>query len=206
LKKILISFSLLFIAGVVAWFVWGPLKKASGGEQDVSRADAKRFSQKWSELASPPKGRFSKTWEFSQKEMDSYLRYELAESFPKGLRDVRIKFLPDSVSADAFVNIDEMQADSHPAKNPFLSALLAGEHRLEVLGKLNAQNKQGTYEILGLRLDQKEIPKALVDLLVSKLVVPKYPSAKPNTPFELPYEITRIDIQQGKMTVYQSGS
>jgi hypothetical protein len=203
LKKISISLVLLLLVGLAAWFAWSPLEKASGGEEDVSRAAAKQFSQKWSELASPPKGHFSKAWEFSQKEMDSYLRYELAQSFPKGLRDVRIKFLVDSLSADAFVNFDEMQTD---AKNPFLSALLAGEHRLELVGKLNTQDKTGTYDILVLRLDQKEIPKPLVDLLIAKLVVPKYPSAKPNTPFELPYDITRIDIQQGKMTVYQSGS
>jgi hypothetical protein len=205
LKKISISLVLLALLGVAAWFAWNPLKQVSGGEEDLSRAAAKRFSQKWSELASPPKGRFSKTWEFSQKEMDSYVRYELAQSFPKGLRDVRIKFLPNSLSADGFVNFDEMQADTHSAKNPLLSALLAGEHRLEVLGKLSTQNKMGTYEILGLRLDQREIPKPLVDLLIAKLVVPKYPNAKPDTPFELPYDITHIDIQQGKMTVYQSG-
>ena len=206
MKKISISFLCLLLVGLAAWFVWSPLKKASGGEGDVSQTDAKRFSQKLSELSSPPEGHVSKTWEFSQKEVDSYIHYELSQSFPKGLRDVRIKFLADSVSADALVNFDEMQTETHSAKNSLLSTLLAGEHRLELLGKLNTQNKLGTYEILGLRLDQREIPKPLVDLLIAKLVVPKYPGAKPNTPFALPYEITRIDIQQGKMTVYQSGS
>ena len=206
LKRISISLGLLLLVGTVAWILWSPLKKASGGEEDVSRTAAQRFSQKLSQVSSPPKGHFSKTWEFSQKELDSYVHYELAQSFPKGVRDVRIKFLPDSLSADATVDFDQIQADGQSAKSPLLSALLAGEHHLELLGKVTTQNKQGSYEILTLRLDQNEIPKPLVDLLIAKLVAPKYPSAKPNTPFELPYEITHIDIQQGKMTVYQSGS
>ena len=205
LKKASISLIVLLPVCLVAWFVWSPLERALGGGEEVSRAAAKQFSQKWSALASPHKGHFSKTWEFSQREMDSYLRYEVSQSFPKGLRDVRIKFLADSLSADALVNFDEMQTDTSSAKNPLLSLLLAGEHRLEMLGKLNTQNKTGSYEILGLRLDQKEIPKPLVDLLIAKLVMSKYPSAKPNTPFDLPYDITHIDIQEGKLTVYQNG-
>ncbi len=205
-KKISLSLALLLLLGLAAWLIWMPLKNASGGEEDLSRTAAERFSKKLSELAAPPKSHSSKSWEFSQKEVDSYIHYELSQSFPKGLRNVRIKFLQDSWSADALVNFDEMQANASSAKNPFLSALLAGEHRLELLGKLTTQNKLGSYQILGLRLDQREVPKPLVDLLIAKLVVPKYPSAKPDTPFELPYDITHIDIQQGKMTVYQAGS
>ena len=203
-KKVLIFVPLLFLVGFVAWLVWLPLRRASGGDQDFSQSAAQKFSKKLSELASPPKTHFSKTWEFSQKEVDSYIHYELSPLFPKGLRDLHIKLLPDSLSADALVNFDEMQGDGGASKNLLLSALLAGKHHIEVLGKLKTQDKLGTYEILSLRLDQKEIPKPLVDLLIAKLVVPKYPNAKPDTPFELPYDITHVDIQQGKLTVYQA--
>jgi hypothetical protein len=206
LKKISLYLSFLLLLGLAVWFIWPPLKVTSEGEVGLSRTAAQRFSKKLSELAAPPKTHSSKSWEFSQKEVDSYIHYELSQSFPKGVRDVQIKFLPDSLSANAIVNFDEIQANGASAKNPFLSALLAGEHRLELLGKLTTQNKRGSYQILSLRLDEKEIPKPLVDLLIMKLVVPKYPNAKPDTPFELPYDITHIDIQQGKMTVYQAGS
>jgi|GEM_PF-1484167 hypothetical protein len=206
LKKISLYLSFLLLLGLAVWFIWPPLKGTSEGDVGLSRTAAQRFSKKFSELAAPPKTHSSKSWEFSQKEVDSYIHYELSQSFPKGVRDVQIKFLPDSFSANAIVNFDEIQANGASAKTPLLSALLAGEHRLELLGKLTTQNKRGSYQILGLRLDENEIPKPLVDLLIMKLVVPKYPNAKPDTPFELPYDITHIDIQQGKMTVYQAGS
>jgi hypothetical protein len=204
-RRICISLLLASSCGLLAWFVFNPVKKAAGRDEDLSQSAAQQFSKKLAELASPRKDRSSTTVEFSQKEVDSYLHYELSQFFPKGLHDVRIKLLQDSLSANARINFDQLQSGENSVKNSLLGVLLQGEHSLEVLGKLSAQNKQGSYEILALRLDQREVPKPLVDLLIAKLVVPKYPNAKPNTPFDLPYEITRIDINEGKVVVHRGG-
>ncbi|HEX2522942.1 MAG TPA: hypothetical protein VHP35_12545, partial [Terriglobia bacterium] len=67
------------------------------------------------------------------------------------------------------------------------------------------QNHTGRYEIAKVSLDQQEIPRPLVDMLVQKYVVPKYPAAKPNTPFALPYSIEKVDLLPGKATVHQGG-
>jgi hypothetical protein len=177
LKRISISLALLLLVGAVAWILWSPLKKASGGEEDISRTAAQRFSQKLSQVSSPPKGHFSKTWEFSQKELDSYIHYELAQSFPKGGATFASSFCQTRYRrTPLWISIKFRQTAS--AKSPLLSALLAGEHHLELLGKVSTQNKQGSYEI-GLAFGSNEIPKPLV-LGRAKLVAPKYPSAKPN--------------------------
>ena len=73
-------------------------------------------------------------------------------------------------------------------------------------GRVKAQNKVGSYDIMGLLIDQNEVPKPLVDLLITKLVLPKYPIAKPNTNFELPYEIEKIDVREGKVVIYQGSN
>ena len=85
-----------------------------------------------------------------------------------------------------------------------LSALLSGEHTLDVFAEFKSENRTGSYEVSKVLLDQKEIPKPLVDLLIQKYVVPKYPAAKPNSPFPLPYRIEKMDILPGKLVVHQT--
>jgi hypothetical protein len=114
--------------------------------------------------------------------------------------------LDDSLSANARINFDEIQSAENPARRTWISTLFKGEHTVEATGKIKTNNGAGSYDILGVRLDQKEIPKPLVSLLITKLILPKYPEARPNTNFELPYEINRIEITPGRLVVHQSGS
>jgi hypothetical protein len=205
-KKISILLLFFILIGTAGFYYLNSPKRASGVEEDLSRSAASQFSQKLSELASPSKVRSPRTLEFSQKEIDSFLHYEISQFYPQGLREVRIKLLDDSLSANAKINFDEIQSAENSAINPWISTLFRGEHILQVIGKVKTNNRVGSYDILGVRLDQKEIPKPLVELLIAKLVLPKYPEAKPNTNFDLPYEISRIDITPGKLVVHQGGS
>jgi hypothetical protein len=203
MRKVLVALILVFSIGAVSWYVLSPLKKTSEVGTVPSRSEALRFSKKLSELSSPATHSSRKTLEFTEREIDSYVYYDLSQYFPRGLHEVRIKLLDDSIAAQARINFDEIQAGGNTGKNPLLNALLKGEHTVQVNGKVKAQNKVGSYDIVGLLIDQNEIPKPLVDLLITKLVLPKYPIAKPNTNFELPYEINKIDVREGKLVIYQ---
>jgi hypothetical protein len=102
----------------------------------------------------------------------------------------------------ARINFDTLETGAGKS-NPLLSALLRGQHLLDVVASVKTQNGTGTYEVSKVLLDQREIPKPLVDLLIQKYVVPKYPAAKPNTPFPLPYNVDHADLQPGKLIVHQ---
>ncbi len=200
MKKKIVAALILIVLGIAAWLLMNPLKQDSSLATSLSRSEAESFSRKFDKLTASGKHP-SNTVEFRESEINSYLLHDMAEMFPKGLREVSIHPLDNSISANVRINFDEIE---NAEKNFLISALFRGEHDLEVTTSLKAQNHMGSYDLVGVRLDQKEIPKPLVDLLMQKFVLPKYPLAKPNTPFPLPYNIERINFVPGRLIVHQA--
>jgi len=204
MKKPLLVVSLCLLLGLGAWVAVSSHSGASGIPAVPSRAAADSFSKKLALLTSENTKPASRTLEFSQAELDGYLFHQVAPLFPRGLQGVRIQLLDGSLAANAKINFDEYEKASGSAKNSLLSALLSGEHRLDVFADFKSENRMGSYAVSKVLLDEKEIPKPLVDLLIQKYVVLKYPAAKPNNPFPLPYQIEKLDILQGKLVVFQA--
>jgi hypothetical protein len=192
----------LAMIGSLGWYLLYPRQEAAGLSARPSRAEADSFSRKLEKLAAGEKTRTSNTVEFRQSEIDAYVEHELAPLFPKGLDQVEIRLQQGLLAGGARIDFDALDT-GNGKPNPLLSALLRGQHVLDVVASIKTQNGTGTYEVSKVLLDQREIPKPLVDLLIQKYIVPKYPAAKPNTPFPLPYNVDRADLQPGKLIVHQ---
>ena len=200
-KKIFILAGLIVICSL-GWYFLYPREQATGLSARPSRAEADSFSRKIEKLAAGEKNKSANTVEFRQSEVDAYVQQELAPLFPKGLDQVNIQLQQGLIAGTARINFDTLETGEGKS-NPLLSALLRGEHLLDVVASVKTQSGTGSYEVSKVLLDQREIPKPLVDLLIQKYVVPKYPAAKPNTPFPLPYNVDHADLQPGKVTVHQ---
>lgn len=204
MKKPLLWVLFFLLLGLGVWVVMSSLSGGSGVPAVPTRAAADSFTKKLSLLTSEKGKSTPHILEFSQSELDGYLYHEVAPSLPKGLEGVRIQLLSGSLQANAKINFDEYEKGSGGTKNPLLSALLSGAHTLDIFARLKSENRTGSYEVSKVLLDEKEIPKPLVDLLIQKYVLPRYPAVKPNSPIPLPYRIEKLDIQQGKLVVYQT--
>jgi len=200
-KKFFILAGLVIVCSL-GWYLFYPREQAAGLSARPSRAEADAFSRKLEELVAGEKARTANTVEFRQSEVDAYIQHELAPLFPKGLEQVEIRLQQGLVAGSARINFDTLETGDGKS-NPLLSALLRGPHLLDVVASVKTQNGTGSYEVSKVLLDQREIPKPLVDLLIQKYVVPKYPAAKPNTPFPLPYNVDHADLQPGKVIVHQ---
>lgn len=198
---------LLIIAGLVVvcslgWYWFYPREQAAGLSARPSRAEAEAFSRKVERLAAGEKAGSANTVEFRQSEVDAYVQHELSPLFPKGLEQVEVRLEQGGIAGSARINFDTLET-GEGRTNPVLSALLRGQHLVDVAASVKTQHGSGSYEVSKVLLDQREIPKPLVDLLIQKYIVPKYPAAKPNTPFPLPYNVDRADLQPGKVIVHQ---
>ena len=192
----------LIVLCCLGWYLFYPREQAPGLSARPSRGEADAFSRKMEKLSAGEKARSANTVEFRQSEIDAYIQHELAPLFPKGLEQVNIQLQQGLIAGSARINFDTLETGDGKS-NPLLSALLRGQHLLNVVASVKTQNGTGSYEVSKVLLDQREIPKPLVDLLIQKYVVPKYPAAKPNTPFPLPYNVDHADLQPGKVTVHQ---
>lgn len=200
-KKAFIVMSLIIVCSL-GWYWFYPREQAAGLSARPSRAEADAFSRKIEKLAAGEKARSANTVEFRQSEVDAYIQQELAPLFPKGLDQVRVQLQQGLIAGSARINFDNLETGNGKS-NPLLSALLRGEHLLDVVAGVKTQNGTGSYDVSKVLLDQREIPKPLVDLLIQKYIVPKFPAAKPNTPIPLPYNVDRADLQPGKIIVHQ---
>ena len=191
----------LLLVGAGAWRFLRAPSEASGPALEANRTAAQAFAKKLAAIALPPAGSTEGQAEFTEAEIDAFLQHEISQHYPKGVRRIRFRFQRNQLSARALVDFDEMQADSAAARKSLVWALLQGEHWVEVSGKLTGENGLGRYDVVGIRIDDQEIPRVLIDLLLDHYVLPKYPRAGPNTDFNLPFNIRSIELMPGKVFV-----
>ena len=191
----------LLLLGAGAWRFLRAPSEASGPASSANRTAARAFAKKLAAIALPPAGSTAGQAEFTEAEIDAFLQHEISQHYPKGVRRIHFRFQQNQLSARALVDFDEMQADSAAARKSLVWALLQGEHWVEVSGRLTGENGLGRYDILGIRIDDQEIPRVLIDLLLDHYVLPKYPRAGPNTDFDLPFNIRSVELMPGKVFV-----
>jgi hypothetical protein len=78
---------------------------------------------------------------------------------------------------------------------------VSGTHDLFVKGSLQGSQGRGKFELLEVRIDGIPVPKVLIQSLFDKYVKPKYPDADLKEPFDLPWGIEELTLQQGKVVV-----
>ena len=200
-RKITLALLGLLLLGASAWLFLRAPSEASGPASEMDRPAAQAFVKKLGAIALPPVGSTGGQTEFTEAEIDAFLQYEGSKYFPQGVRQIQFQFQQNQISARVLVDFDAMEADSASADKSLLWTLLQGEHWVEVSGKLKAENRLGRYDILGIRIGDQEIPKILIDLLLTHYVLPKYPKAAPNSDFGLPFKIQSIELMPGKVFV-----
>ena len=191
----------LLLLGAGAWRFLRAPTEASGPASAANRTPAQAFAEKLAAIALPPAGSTGGQAEFTEAEIDAFLQQEISQHYPQGVRQIHFRFQRNRLTARALLDFDEMQADYAAARKSLLWALLQGEHRVEVSGNLTGENGLGRYDILGIRIDDQEVPRVLIDLLLDHYVLPKYPGAGPNTDFDLPFNIRSIELLPGKVFV-----
>ncbi len=191
----------LLLLGAGAWRFLRAPSEASGPASAAKRTPAQAFAKKLAAIVLPPAGSAGGQAEFTEAEVDAFLQQEISRNYPPGVSQVQFRFQRNRLSARALVDFDAMQADSAAARKSLVLALLQGEHRVEVSGKLTGENGLGRYDILGIRIGEQEVPRVLIDLLLEHYVLPKYPGAGPDTDFALPFNIRSIELMPGKVLV-----
>jgi len=186
------------IAGVVVFRTIAA--KEEPRKNGVSEKAAKSLQQKIDAIQDAennPKHKPGSTRvEVSEVELESYLLYSLKEDIPAQVDSADVQLAQDTVALDTQITFS-----SNATGNPVFDALVGGTHNLFVKGKLVAREHRGKFDLLEVRVDGIPVPNVLIQSLMKRYVQPKYPDVDLNEPFDMPWGIQELKLEQGKATV-----
>jgi len=199
------------------WFtaaaVAGTIAVAALAAADVyTRADSTSMRQKIERIVQTErtvaqrKAPAGLTTPLSQREVNSYLRYDLAPQVPVGIADPVITILGEGrLLGEAVVDLDAVSR-ANPPKGFFdPMRLLTGRLPLRVQGVLATSSGTGRFSLESASLAGLPIPKSVLQTLLSHY---SRSQEKPDgigldDPFALPAAIREIRVEPGRAIVVQ---
>jgi hypothetical protein len=175
--------------------------------EPVSRRDAARLQAKLDRITKNSSLQGKKaTTAITEAEVNSYLRYELADRIPAGVTDPWVSMLDNGrLSGRATVDLGQVAKSrkSTGMLDPF--SLLSGSLPLAVNGVLKTKNGMATFALESASISGVPVPAWMLQEIVS------YYSKSPSTPngveidkpFALPSGIREIQLAKGQALVVQ---
>jgi hypothetical protein len=206
MKKAVRAFAFLIATGVAGWFVFQTIPAKSGPEDAITEVSAKTAAGLQTKIdrikqvrdqtkAQPNRNKTPETITVYEAELESYVLYALREDIPVQLDSFDVQLSPGSVAADTQVTFNQSTG------NPMVDSMVGGTHNLFLRGRLSATQGVGKFDLEEIRIDGIPVPRVLIETLFKKYVQPKYPDADLKEPFDLPWDIRELTIQQGKATI-----
>lgn len=176
--------------------------------EPISRRDAARLQAKIDRITkgSPARGKTASTTAITETEVNSYLRYELADRIPNGVTDPWVSILDNGrLSGRATVDLARVAQSrkSSGVLDPF--NFLSGSVPLAVNGILRTKNGVGTFAVESASISSVPVPVWMLQEIVSYYSrsesSPK--GVAIDKPFVLPNGIREIQTAKGQATVVQ---
>jgi hypothetical protein len=174
----------------------------------VSRRDAARLQAKIERIArnGEAKGKAGARTPVTESEVNSYLRFELADQIPAGVKDPWVSIVGDGrLSGRATVDLAQVGQNrkSSSMMDPF--NYLAGSFPLAVSGVLRTKNGVGTFALESASISGLPVPNWMLQEIVSYYSKsPKAPQGVSlEKPFVLPAGIREIQLARGQAIVVQ---
>jgi hypothetical protein len=132
--------------------------------------------------------------EFTPQEIDAWVRIAVPEAVPEGVRNPRLEPGMDSATGSALVDFLKL-SKGRGAVTSILATMFEGEHPLKVSVHVTSGGGRCTVSLTRVELASAVLEGTVLDFLIKTFFVPLYPEAKINQPFDLEYNLDRIDFR-----------
>jgi hypothetical protein len=132
---------------------------------------------------------------FPPQEINAWARVRVPEIVPQGIRDIRVELGMNTAAGYAIVDFLKMHQAQGQSTNWLISKFIEGERPLKVSVRLESGGGRCTVYLTGVELSNLSANKTVLDFLLNTFFRPLYPDAKIDEPFDLDYNIDRIDIR-----------
>jgi hypothetical protein len=139
----------------------------------------------------PPASRVSLT----AQELNAYVRGELPNYAPQGVREPRVELGSGSASGFAYIDFPKLRQGRGKPLNWFLGKLLAGERPVRVDAHIRSGSGRARVDIERLEISGVALRGPALDFLIENFLLVYFPDAMVGRPFELAHHIDRLEVQ-----------
>jgi hypothetical protein len=136
----------------------------------------------------------------TETEVNAYLADGRVE-LPEGVQRVEFHASPGIVRAVVLVDFDAITASRRSA-NPLL-ALFSGTHEVQVQAQASGSGGMGTVHVESVEIGGVPVPRAALEIFLSRYITPKYPQVRLDTRFRMPHRIDLAIVGRGELTLTQ---
>ena len=198
----LVAALFLFAAGLTG--TSSPAAQAGKAEQDgnLSPEAADSAAAKIDRIQEASRsGRSYGAVRITEREANSYLRYELSPSYPPGVSQIRMTFQPNRILGSSLVDFDKLKEGRRVPPNALADFLLRGEHTVAAQGTLWGANGTAEFHLEWVALDGVTLPRAVVEFLIEHYLQSRYPEAAIDRPSLLPFAIDSLRAEAGSVVL-----
>lgn len=135
----------------------------------------------------------------SPREINAWIHEKAVKAFPEGIRNEQIVLGPGTTDGNALVDLTKLSKSNNV--NPLIARLIEGERPLNVSIRVESANGRATVFLTRVELSGVAIDGSILDFLIKHFVQPRYPDIKINEPFDLEFNIDRVEIQPAGVRV-----
>ncbi|MBZ5578473.1 MAG: hypothetical protein LAP40_18065 [Acidobacteriia bacterium] len=137
----------------------------------------------------------------SPRELNAYVEHQLP-AVTGGVRQPRLRLIrPGVAEGTALVNFAEIgRSQGHPP-GWLMSQLLEGEHPVSVTATIRSASGSATVNLLSVEISGVKIEGETLHFLIQHFLLPLYPNAAVDRPFELGDRIEKLDVQPSGVDV-----
>lgn len=138
---------------------------------------------------------------FTPEEINAWARVTVPQIVPEGIRDEKVVLGNGTGTGFAIVDFLKMRQGKGEATNWFFSKLIEGERPLKVDVRVESSGGRCAVYLTRVEISSAVANQTVLEFLVKTFFIPLYPDAKINQPFDLDYDIDRIDLKPTGATV-----
>jgi len=134
----------------------------------------------------------------SSRELNAYIATELPQVAPDGIRDPSVELHGGNIATGrAKINFVRIQHARGKASNWLMGTLLNGEHDVAVTARVDSANGIATVHLQLVEVSCVPLEGAALDFVIQHYLLPNYPNARIDQPFQLHYKMDHFEVQPG---------
>ncbi len=139
---------------------------------------------------------------FTAVDLNAWVRVKAPTIIHDGFRQPHLMLGNGEATATALIDFLKVRHSSGVETNWLVSKLIEGEKLVSARASIQSAHGQATVHVLRVEIGGLAVTGAPLDFLVQNFLLPFYPDAKIDEPFQLAGDVDRIEVTPAEARVY----